>query len=698
MHKTAILILSIISFNIYSQNIIVDDTQTAQQLVQNVLFNNSGCATISNFSISGGNFGTTENSYAYFNGNNSTFPFSEGVLLSTGTANNAVGPNTSLSDDEGIAWGTDSDLDIIFSNTLNATVLEFDFIPVTNYMSFEYLFASEEYQEGDNSTCNYSDVFAFLIKATSDTNYTNIAVIPNTTIPVQVTSVHPEIPGGCAADNEAYFGSWNDSTAPINYNGQTAVLKAESTVIAGETYHIKLIIADHTNYRYDSAVFLKAGSFNIGTDLGVDILRNTGNALCGAETQMLDASITGAVSYTWTKDELPYDDIFTPLAGGNNQTYTVSSEGKYKVSVDIGGGCISEGIITIEYASFPSVFDVDLVTCNADGSDFAIFDLNNSNPDTTNNDQDLTILNFYTNPNDSSTVISNPDSYTNISQNEEIYAEISNIEGCIRFAKITLKVFKNPKIKNSESVIYCLNSHPDTITLEGGILLDNPNNYTYKWFFEDGTNPIIDLLQTTATIDINEIGDYTVYIKSADGCIVSRTISVTPSNVATITNILVSDTNYRPRVSIIIEVTGEGDYEYAVDDYNFQDSNIFDNLLYGYHIVTVKDKNGCLPNTQKEITLLDYVKFFTPNGDNTYDNWHIDNHNQLLQHFNTISDITIYNRFGKIMSVFDPKTETWNGNETNGKPAPQADYWFSVDLIDYTGKTTRKRGHFSLKR
>ncbi len=685
--------------SVLSQNITVDETRTAQDLVQNVLFNNSGCATISNVSVSGGNFGTGEKSYAYFDGNNSVFPFEEGIVLSTGTANHCIGPNTNLSSDEGINWGTDVDLAAIFTNTLNATVLEFDFVPVSDYISFDYIFASEEYQEGNNNTCQYSDVFAFLIKATSDINYTNIAVVPNTNIPVQVTTVHPEVSSSCQAENEAYFGSWNDATAPINFNGQTAVLKAESNVVAGQTYHIKLVIADHTNYQYDSAVFLKAGSFNVGTNLGLDLLRTTGNALCGTETTTIDSGVVGATSYTWSRDDFPYDDVFVPLIGGNNQTYTATTEGKYKVIVDLGGGCLSEGNIRIEYGTIPMVSDTELIRCDDLSNQFSIFNLTNSNENTTNGDLNLIVENYYHSYNDAlneNNEISNFANYPNTMQNELIYARIKGIDGCINIARIRLRVFKNPELKDDESLLYCLNTYPDTITLEGGILNDDPNNYQYQWFFDNKIDPVIDLNINTATIQVNEIGDYNVEIISNDGCVVHRTITVNASNIATITNILVSDIDYSNKVSLIVEVVGEGDYEYALDDYNFQDSNIFDNVSYGYHIITVRDKNGCLPNTQKEITILEYEKFLTPNNDGNYDTWNIVNPASLI-HYNTISEVTIFDRFGKIMAVIDSNGLGWDGNYQNA-PAPPADYWFRVTLKDYKGKITNKDGHFSLIR
>ena len=689
------LIIILIQINVFSQNITVDDTYTAQNLVENVLFNNSGCATISNFNVSG------NNSYAYFNGNGSAFPFAEGIVLSTGNANNTVGPNTSLSSDN-LGTPIDADLAILFSDTLDTTVLEFDFVPVTNYMSFEYIFASEEYQEFNDNTCHYSDVFAFLIKKVGDPSYTNIAVIPNTTTPVQVTTVHGYVSDNCTAQNEEYFGSWNSMTdlnVPINFNGQTAVLTAESVVVPSETYHIKLVIADHTNFEYDSAVFLKAGSFNIGTDLGVDILRSTENALCGTSTTVLDSGIPGAISYTWTRDLPPYDDIYTALAGGNTQTYTVSSEGRYKVEIDLGSGCVSEGIITVEYGAFPVLVDSDLVSCNDDGSDFSTFDLSNAYDDITAGNNTLIVENYYHTfieaDANSGGEITNFDNYSNTAQDEEVFARVKNTDGCVSIVKITLKVFKNPTILADETTYYCLNTYPDTITFEAGVLYDDPADFEYKWFFNNGVDPIEELSSVVSTVDDNRVGDYIVEIKNTDGCVVTRTITVKASNVAIITKVLISDTIYAPRVSAIIEVSGIGDYEYAIDDLNFQDSNAFDNLLYGHHVITVRDKNGCIPNTQIEITILEYSKFFTPNNDGYYDTWNLSNIHSLLQHFNAVSDITIFDRYGKILAVIDSNGLGWDGTY-NGVLLPSADYWFVVDLIDYKGIVTTKKGHFSL--
>src|SRR5690606_22299565 len=150
--------------------------------------------------VVGGNFNGADRSYGYFDAGTSSFPFQNGIILSTGRLSNTEGPNTSLSDDDASGWSGDTDLENALNenNTTNATILEFDFIPIASQISFRYIFASEEYQENNSNTCQYSDLFGFLIRPVSEQQYTNIALVPNTQTPVKVTTVHPEIPGGCS--------------------------------------------------------------------------------------------------------------------------------------------------------------------------------------------------------------------------------------------------------------------------------------------------------------------------------------------------------------------------------------------------------------------------------------------------------------------------------------------------------------------
>ena len=142
-----------------AQNIQVDaTTYTPQQLVEDVLVDSGCISNVQITSTTSGNFPDGDKSFGYFSANGSNFPFQKGIVMSTGKLNNVPGPNTTLSDDNAPGWNGDPDLEaaLNITNTTNATIIEFDFVPNADNIQFRYLFASEEYQEGDPNTCIYS--------------------------------------------------------------------------------------------------------------------------------------------------------------------------------------------------------------------------------------------------------------------------------------------------------------------------------------------------------------------------------------------------------------------------------------------------------------------------------------------------------------------------------------------------------------
>jgi gliding motility-associated-like protein len=446
------LFTNYVSINVNAQFIQIDDTYTAESLVKNVLIN-SPCANTSNWTVTGDLISGSEKSYAYFSAGISSFPFANGVVLSTARANRSAGPNDNLIDEGSTSWVGDQDLEtaVGFNNTFNATVLEFDFVPLTNKISFDYLFASEEYQ--GTAPCRYSDAFAFLLKPVgSSIPYQNLAIIPGTNSPILVTSVHPLITAGngCAAQNEAYFGSYNNVNAPINFNGQTVVLTAVANVIPGTNYHIKLVIADHENIRYDSAIFLAGGSFKIGTDLGKDKLISNKTAICDGEKFILDATLVGA-TYKWFKDNIQIVDSNTALPI-TSPTYEVSSSGTYKVEVRINASCTSNDEIEIEYTAKPILKNAILIQCDDDLDGKSIFNLKQLDDfirsDSGNNPvlSPLNVVNYFEDPNATIPITNaNASNYQNIVSNTQtIYAKVSNDFGCESIATITLKVSNNP--------------------------------------------------------------------------------------------------------------------------------------------------------------------------------------------------------------------------------------------------------------
>ncbi|MFH4966136.1 choice-of-anchor L domain-containing protein [Gaetbulibacter sp. M235] len=756
----------------FGQNVQVDSqTYTPQQLIEDILIDSNCITNVVVINVVGGNFGGTDQSYGYFDASGTTFPFQSGIVLSTGKLANVEGPNNTLSDDNATNWVGDNDLEYVLNenNTINATIIEFEFTAIVSQISFRYLFASEEYQINNANTCQYSDLFGFLIRNVNDSQYENIALIPNTQTPVKVTTVHPNIPGGCSAQNEAYFGSWNNSSAPINFNGQTAVLTATANTVPNETYHVKLVIADEQNYRYDSAVFLEAGSFELNTDLGDDRLLANNNPLCENETLLLNANEPGNNSYKWFKDGVE-------LIGETSDTYTVIEDGIYSVEVTLNNSCVAYGNITVEYSEKLQTTGVFLDTCDNDTDGLTFFDLRLADQFfTLNGFPLLPVIDYYLTENDAIqniNPIDYPNSFINTTPIQVIFARLENEYGCFAVEPLTLRanytssnvnsfiacdydsdgftlfnlnelrdqirpevsqssnitfystyqdaanntnllndsylnttafsqeiyvkaqeiycelfttinliVNNSPKLLPNETVTYCLNRYPETITIDSGLLNGSGNNPSFEWVFNNNSISNLD------SMDINETGTYTVNITFPNGCSSSRDIIVNPSNVATIHSIEIKQASSNNTVTV--NVSGESDYQYALDNPIFQDDNFFSNVKPGFHTVYVYDVNGC-GTVSEEISILGFPKFFTPNNDGMHDTWKPYGVNDQ---FNSDIDIKIFDRYGKFIKQINPLSSGWNGS-FNGNLLPSDDYWYVVILSD----GTKYRGHFTLKR
>jgi hypothetical protein len=198
------------------------------------------------------------------------FGITEGILLTTGDVDNAVGPNNSGGSSAGNSGTGDSDLDSLVApfTTDDAAILEITFVPAGELIEFNYVFGSEEYNEYVCSSFN--DVFAFLVNGGEYENE-NIALIPGTdpALPVSIGTVNNGTVGtngssdNCSDEglaNSAFFVD-NAAGANVEYDGYTTTLTASLEVVAGQEYTIKLAIADAGDSSFDSGVFLEAESF-----------------------------------------------------------------------------------------------------------------------------------------------------------------------------------------------------------------------------------------------------------------------------------------------------------------------------------------------------------------------------------------------------------------------------------------------------
>jgi gliding motility-associated-like protein len=274
--------------------------------------------------------------------------------------------------------------------------------------------------------------------------------------------------------------------------------------------------------------------------------------------------------------------------------------------------------------------------------------------------------------------------YTNTTPyNQTIFARAENNNACYGISEVYITVNVLPELEEDETVLYCLNTFPQTIPLSAGILNDSPANYTYVWSTGE----------TTETIQINQIGTYTVTATNMFGCSNSRDITVEPSNTATFNDIIVVDATENNTITVL--VSGEGIYEYALYNQDglyatFQTSNIFYNVYGGIYTVAVRDiKNNCGIVTQ-DVSVIGFPKIFTPNGDGYNDTWNVKGVSGLYQP-NTM--IRIYDKYGKLVKQLNPLGAGWDGT-FNGVLLPTSDYWFTATLQD--GREFKS--HFTLKR
>ncbi|MDQ3109322.1 MAG: choice-of-anchor L domain-containing protein [Bacteroidota bacterium] len=251
----SILIVSLLS-GIYSHaQLTVNTSQTPLQLAQ--LLTGTG-VQILNPQVHGGT-----NSYGKYNATNSNLNINEGILLTTGLATNAIGPNNTGSMTTYFGNPAIPDTYPLLTNYTGRTIyeyceIEFDIIPQGDSISFPFVFGSEEFEEWVGS--QYNDVFGFFISGPGIVPdpgagiYKNIALIPNTSTPVTINSVNQNL-------NTQYYQN-NNNGSSVQYDGFTTGLIAVSAVMPCQVYHLKLIVADASDKLWDSGVFIEKISSN----------------------------------------------------------------------------------------------------------------------------------------------------------------------------------------------------------------------------------------------------------------------------------------------------------------------------------------------------------------------------------------------------------------------------------------------------
>jgi gliding motility-associated-like protein len=293
--------------------------------------------------------------------------------------------------------------------------------------------------------------------------------------------------------------------------------------------------------------------------------------------------------------------------------------------------------------------------------------------------------------------IPDPTNYRNSTANTQpIWARVDSTlnsdSGCQGIKELRLIVNPLPDIDLGINFTLCV----DPVTGIGSKTVDatpsNSGNFSYAW---TPTNPAVDTLgNENAQFEITQGGTFSVIVtNTVTNCTVSDTIVADFSSEPEFFIAEVVTPAFSTGLTTIVSTAtgGFGQYEYSLNLIDWQISNTFTDLPNGSYTVYVRDIQGCGLKLVENLFAITYPNFFTPNGDGYNDTWGITGLDASYA-----AQITIYDRYGKLLKQISPNGSGWNGMY-NGQILPATDYWFK---IEYTEDGSRKefKSHFSLKR
>ncbi len=579
-------------------------TYTPQELVEDILV--TGCLQAFNVTYTG-----APSAIGYYTGGQSIgFTNDDGVVLNSGDAVNINGPNISNSISTDLGMPGDPLLDAIIAPdpSEDAAVLEFDFIPSSDTLKFNYIFGSDEYPEFVNS---YNDVFAFFLSGTNPSggNYVNqnIALVPGTITPVSINNINNgtfyPTTGPCV-NCQYYVDNYNGMT--FEFDGYTTVLTATALVVPCETYHIKLAVADAVDHVLDSGVLLEAGSFSSGGSINATHHSSIGNNPNVVYEGCDNYWIFSRVDTTTINDSLFVNIV---VSGTVDTTNDVSG-----IPADF---WILPGVVA-------DTFYYDAIMDNlTEGQEYMVVSVINGCPCSTtmNNDTVWILDNFNLNP----TIT--PDDHICIGNNFTITASVNPSLNPILYSyqwstgdttasitvspttttaydvTITHGCFSDTTLSCTITVIPSIgvdfSASQDTICINGSIdfnYIDTASvNSTFLWTFPSGT-PATGNTSGPISVQWITAGTYNMTLHVDDmGCAgdTSMTVTVLPQPTVTlsVTDVLCNGGN----TGSITATPGTGiqPFSYIWNDAAAQTTAIAGNLTAGNYTVTFTDAFGC---------------------------------------------------------------------------------------------------------
>jgi gliding motility-associated-like protein len=694
--KRIFTLCGLLLFNFYqsSAQLVIDNTtQSPADLLTNVLVGSG--VTISNVKFNGSAAAalTPTLQAGEFTGTTS-IGITNGIILATGDAQLAASDNNSGGATLGTGGAaTDIDLNALSGLTLyDQAVLEFDFVPAGDSISFKYVFGSEEYLEWVGS--GYNDVFGFFLSGPGisgpfSAGGVNLATVPSTTTPITINTINN-------VTNAIYYVNNGTGTTPavnlyIQYDGFTVIMTAKAAVNCGDTYHIKLAISDAGDGALDSGVFLEAGSFT-SDEVQVDLVTTSGtntiiegclqggvfSFLRPTSSDTLDISvfITGnavnGVDYT---PAIPSSVTFLPGQDSVGFSFLAVSDGMIEGTDSL--------IITIyninscndTIVSTVTVFIEDPLPLTIDlGPDLSVSCLGGTLPLDPNATGGYVPYTYNWSTGETTSTIN-----LTVAGSTQVILTVDGQCGSTDTDTLNITIVPAvPQLWTTQTFsTYC----PfDTVTISPLYVSGGSSPFTYVW--TGGA--------TTPSITVNP-GDTTTYnVTITDWCGQDTTISIVvnvrnpvPIGIGVLSDTLCKDVD--DNIIIVPVLTGgNGTVNYTW--YENSSAIIIDQMangtitvlgaVSGPYIITVIDQCGLMDIDTANIVVEDCTpvvpNVFTPNGDGVNDYFVITN---LELHPN--SELTIFNRWGQVMYESAAYQNNWDGGDVS-----DGVYFYVLKLTD----------------
>ncbi|WP_076670043.1 gliding motility-associated C-terminal domain-containing protein [Pontibacter indicus] len=386
---------------------------------------------------------------------------------------------------------------------------------------------------------------------------------------VPTNLAHTTVSSTCGrSDGSISVGTVTGGTAPYTYSVNGGSFQSGTTFTGLAAGAHRITVRDAKGCEFTKSVTLE----NVE---GPQFTATTKATTCGASNGSISVgTVTGGVA--------PYTYSIDGTAFQSTTTFANVKAGEYAVSVKDANGCIGTVTVQVQDIAGPSDFTLAGAssTCGNRNASITVSNvMGGTAPYTYSKDG----TNFQTSANFGSLAAG------------EYTITVKDANGCLIAKDITIENIPGPSELTLASTASTCGSANSVVTVNG--VTGGTAPYTYSI---NGTT-----FQVGTRFESVLAGKYTVTVKDANGCTLSREITVTdiagPSDLAATAKASTCGTS-NGELTITGTTGGTAPYTYSKDGVNFQAETTLTGFAAGSHTITVRDANGCIFEKAFDVT------------------------------------------------------------------------------------------------